>query len=128
MVNFTHDALTSVMNDFRVNCPYVSSNIPESLVYGAFVSQLIHYARVCSKYEDFLRIYSGFKVFEAGIFFTETSEPRVSAQKSGRKTFNKIKSRKPRTTFIKLYGRHTYIVHTFDTSVSHMSSTVTYDR
>ena len=37
-----------------VNCPYLSSNIPESPAYGVFVSQLIRYARGCSKYEDFL--------------------------------------------------------------------------
>ena len=37
-----------------VNVIYLSSNIPESPAYGVFVSQLIHYARVCSKYEDFL--------------------------------------------------------------------------
>ena len=56
MVNFTHDAVTSVMTLISpiVNFPYLSSNIPESPVYGAFVSQLIRYVRVCSKYEDFL--------------------------------------------------------------------------
>ena len=37
-----------------VNFPYLSSNIPESPAYGVFVWQLIRYARVCSKYEDFL--------------------------------------------------------------------------
>ena len=37
-----------------VNCPYLSSNIPKSPVFGVFVSQLIRYALVCSKYEDFL--------------------------------------------------------------------------
>ena len=41
--------------DFHVvNFPYLSNNIPESPAYGVFVSQLIRYARVCSKYEDFL--------------------------------------------------------------------------
>ena len=34
--------------------PYLSSNIPESPAYGVFVAQLIRYARVCSKDEDFL--------------------------------------------------------------------------
>ena len=37
-----------------VNCSYWSRNIPESPAYGVFASQLIRYARVCSKYEDFL--------------------------------------------------------------------------
>ena len=41
------------------------------------------------------RIYSGFKVSEAGIFFTKT-------------------------TFQKLYGRHADLVNKCDTSVSHM--------
>ena len=45
----------------------LSSNIPESPAFGVVVSQLICYARVCSKYEDFL-----FRVIETGIFFTET--------------------------------------------------------
>ena len=37
-----------------VNFPYLRCNIPESPAYGVFVSQLIRYARVCSKYEDVL--------------------------------------------------------------------------
>ena len=37
-----------------VNFPYLSSNIPKSPAYGVFVSLLIHYVWVCSKYEDFL--------------------------------------------------------------------------
>ena len=58
MVNFTHDSMTGVMTDFpSVNFLMYCSNIPESPAYGLFVSQcpqLIRYARVCSKYEDFL--------------------------------------------------------------------------
>ena len=55
MVHFTR--LYDKRDDFDfpvVNFPYLSSNIPESRAYGVFVSQLIRYARVCSKYEDFL--------------------------------------------------------------------------
>ena len=44
-INFAHD---------YDNVPCLSSNIPESPAYGIFVSQLIRYARVCSKYKDFL--------------------------------------------------------------------------
>ena len=55
-----------------VHFPYLSSNIPESRAYGVFVSQLIRYARVCSKY--MYDIFSGLKVIETGIFFTETSD------------------------------------------------------
>ena len=50
-------------------------NVMGSPAYGIFVSQLIHYERVCSKYEDFSlqRIYSGLKVTATRILFTETS-------------------------------------------------------
>ena len=53
--------------DFHiVNFPYLSSNIPESPAYGVFVSQLIRYGFVQN-----MKIYSGFKVIETGIFLTE---------------------------------------------------------
>ena len=40
--------------DFRiVNFPFLSSNIPSSPSYGAYISQLIRYARCCSYYDDF---------------------------------------------------------------------------
>ena len=64
MVIFLHDY--DKCDDFAfpiVNFPYLSSVVPESLAYGVFVSQLIRY----------VQIYSRFKVIEAGIFFTETS-------------------------------------------------------
>ena len=34
--------------------PFLNSNIPESSAYAVLVSQLMRYARVCSKYKDFL--------------------------------------------------------------------------
>ena len=37
-----------------VNFPFMSSNIPSAPAYGVYVSQLIHYARCCSSYSDFL--------------------------------------------------------------------------
>ena len=41
--------------DFRiVNFPYISSNIPESTVYDAYISQSIRYARACTLYTDFI--------------------------------------------------------------------------
>ena len=55
-----------------------------------FVSQLICYARVCSKYKDFL--------FRAYILVSKL----LSQERS---------SRKCPTTFRKLYGRHTELVH-----------------
>jgi hypothetical protein len=37
-----------------VNFPYLCSNIPASPAYGVYISQLIRYARACSKYDQFL--------------------------------------------------------------------------
>ena len=37
-----------------VNFPFMSSNIPLAPAYGVYASQLIHYARCCSNYSDFL--------------------------------------------------------------------------
>ena len=37
-----------------VNFPFMSSNIPSAPAYGVYASQLIHYARCCSNYKDFL--------------------------------------------------------------------------
>ena len=55
------------------NFPYLSSNIPESPAYGVFVSQLICYARVCSKYEDFL--------FRGSILVSKLLKQGYSSQK-----------------------------------------------
>ena len=61
-----------------VNCPYLNSNIPESSADAVRISQLIRYARCFVFFEiwrySVQRIYSGFKVIEAGIFSTETSD------------------------------------------------------
>ena len=37
-----------------VKFPFMSSNIPSAPGYGVYASQLIHYARCCSNYSDFL--------------------------------------------------------------------------
>ena len=63
MVSFLHDYDKRDDFDFPiVNFPYFCSDIPESPAYGVFVSQLIRYGWICSKYEDFSvqRIYSGY--------------------------------------------------------------------
>ena len=62
---------------------------------------ITRYARVCSKYGDFL-----FRVL-VSILVSKLLKQRYS-------------SRKLQTTFRKFYGRHTDLVHKFDTSVSHM--------
>ena len=49
---------TSIKRDdfnFHItNFPFLCSNIPSSLAYGVFISQLIRYARACSSYECFI--------------------------------------------------------------------------
>ena len=42
------------VNFHIINFPFLSSNIPSSPAYGVFVSQLIRYARACSKYDNFI--------------------------------------------------------------------------
>ena len=92
MVNFSHESyMYDKCDDFDcliVNFPYY--------IYGVFVSQLIRYVRVGSKYEDFL--------FRGSILVSKLLKMGYSS----------------RTTFRKIYGRHTDLVHKFDTSVSHM--------
>ena len=87
------------MHTTSVNFPYLSSNIPESPAYDVVVSQLIRYARVCSKYEDFL--------FRGSILVSRLLKQEYSSQKL-------------QTTFQKLYGCHVDLVHKFETSVPHM--------
>ena len=99
MVNYSHDYVKRDDFDFPiVNFPYLSSNFPYFPTYGVFVSQLIRYARVCSKYEDFL--------LRGSILVSKLLKQGYS-------------SRKLQTTYRKLYGRHTDLVHKFDTCVSH---------
>ena len=40
--------------NFHITFPFLSSNIPSSLAYGVFISQLTRYARACSSYECFI--------------------------------------------------------------------------
>ena len=68
---------TPRLYDKRDDChfSFSSSNIPEYPAYCVFVSQLIRYARGLLEIWRFSKgIYSGFKVIEAGIFVTETSD------------------------------------------------------
>ena len=37
-----------------VNFPFLGSNIPPAPAYGVYVSQLVRYAKVCCKYQDFV--------------------------------------------------------------------------
>ena len=52
-----HTSIYDKRDDFNfhiTNFPFLSSNIPTSLAYGVFISQLIRYARACSSYGFFL--------------------------------------------------------------------------
>ena len=80
-----------------INVAYLSRNIPESPAYGVFVSKLIRYARVCSKFEDFL--------FRGSILVSKLLQQGYF-------------SRKLHITFRKFNGRHTDLVHKFDTRVT----------
>ena len=54
-----HTSLCDKRDDLNfhiTNFPFLSSNIPSSLAYGGFISQLFRYARACSSYECFFFI------------------------------------------------------------------------
>ena len=90
------------LDDFNfsiVNFPFIDSNIPESPAYGVFIPQLIRYARVCSRYNDFLYIGS--------ILTSKLLKQGYSVEKL-------------KTAFRKLYGRHSDLVGKYNISVSHM--------
>ena len=53
----SHTRLFDKRDDFNfpiVNVPFLSSNIPSEPAYRVYVSQLIRYARACTKYPDFV--------------------------------------------------------------------------
>ena len=37
-----------------MNFPYLDSNIPRNPAYGIYISQLVRYARICSRKDDFI--------------------------------------------------------------------------
>ena len=91
--------LISLYSQFSILYYVVIFQNPQGPAYGIFVSQLIRYALVCSKFEDFL--------FRGSILVSKLLKQGYY-------------SRKLQTTFQKFYGRHTDLVHKCDTSVSHM--------
>ena len=47
-------SLKSNDSDFEiVNFPFIDGDVPRSPSYGVYISQLIRFARVCSKIDDF---------------------------------------------------------------------------
>ena len=82
-----------------VNFPFMSSNIPSAPAYGVYASQLIHYARCCSNYSDFL------------------SRHRALVR---RLLSQGYKVNCLPNTFKKFYGRHTDLIGQYKKSVSQM--------
>ena len=86
-----------------VNFTFLSSNIPSAPAYGVHASQLIHYARACSNYQDFM---------ERGKVLT-TKLLSQGFQK------NKLVA-----TLKKFYGRHHDLVNPYNMAVSKIVSDV----
>ena len=82
-----------------VNFPFMSSNITSAPAYGVYASQLIHYARCCSSYSDFLIRHRALV-------------KRLLSQ--GYKV-NRLSN-----TFKKFYGRHTDLVGQYKKNVCQM--------
>ena len=93
-------------DDFNFNItnfPFMCSNIPSSPAYGVFISQLIRYARACSKYEDFVlrarRLAS--KLLEQGYL-----------------------GERLKTSLRKFYGRYRELTAHFNVSLTRMSKDI----
>ena len=43
-----------------VNFPFLDGDVPRSLSYGVYISQLIRFARMCSNIDDFINRNLGF--------------------------------------------------------------------
>ena len=82
-----------------VNFPFMSSNIPSAPAYGVYASQLIHYARCCSNYSDFLSRH------RALVTRLLSQDYKVNCLSN---------------TFKKFYGRHTDLVGQYKKSVCQM--------
>ena len=102
----TNGSLTTQLYDKRddfnfsiVNFPFIDNNIPESPAYGVFISQSIRYARVCSRYNDFL--------YRGSILTSKLLKQGYAVEKL-------------KTAFEKFYGRHSDLVGKYSISVSHM--------
>ena len=72
---------------FPIVNSHIYVDISESPAYGVFVSQLIRYAKICSKYEDYL--------FKGSILVSNLLS----------RLFGNF-----RLFFRKFYGRHTYLM------------------
>ena len=86
-----------------VNILFLSSNIPSAPAYAVYVSQVIHYARACSNYQDFM----------------ERGKVLITKLLSQGYQNNKLVG-----TFQKFYGRHHDLVNPYNVAVSRIVSDV----
>ena len=97
-----HTSIYDKPHDFNLhitNYPFLSSNIPTSLAYGVFISQLIRYSRACSSYGCFILMATRLsnKLLEQGY----------------------VKERL-KSSLRKFYGRYGDLIKQYDVSLSQM--------
>jgi len=86
--------------DFNiVNFPHLDGDVPSILSYGTYLSQLIRFARVCNRAEDF------------------NERNSIMSRKLLKQGFLYHKLRK---SFAKFYNRHFDLVKQFNSSLSNM--------
>ena len=86
-----------------INLPFLSSNIPSAPAYGVYVAKLIHYARTCSNYQEFMECG---KVLTTKLLSQEYQHIKLVA------------------TLKKFYGRHHDLVNPYNVAVSRIVSDV----
>jgi hypothetical protein len=86
-----------------VNFPHIYSNIPLSPAYGVYISQLLRYARDCSRYDQFL------------------SRGRLLTDKL---MLQGILQSRLMPAFRKLYGHYNDLIYNYKLSLSHMLSVI----
>jgi hypothetical protein len=108
----TNGKITTQLYDKRddfnfsiVNFPYLCSNILASPAYGVYISQLIRYARACSKYDQFLN---------RGSLLTHKLMPQG------------FQMSRLQAAFRKFYGRYHDLICPYNLSLGHMLSDVSY--
>ena len=84
-----------------VNSPFLCGNIPQSPSYEVYISQLIHYARASTLYDDFL---------------SRSCRLTSKLMGQGYERFKLI------SAFNKFYGRHKILVDRYKVSVTHIIS------
>ena len=96
-----HTSIYDKRDDFNFHIttfPFLSSNIPSSLAYGVFISQLIRYARACS--------------YECFILRTKQLSSKLHKQEY---LVERLKS-----SLTKFYGRYGDLIQQYEVSLSRM--------